>query len=46
MGARRFVMLQHTFRTFYQQGKRTSTLWTHSDTGALSFYERIGMTVR
>ncbi|MFE9572677.1 GNAT family N-acetyltransferase [Streptomyces sp. NPDC006692] len=40
-------MLLHTaFRTFYRQGKQTCTLWTHSDTGALSLYERIGMTVQ
>jgi mycothiol synthase len=31
---------------FYRQGKRNLTLWTHSDTGALAMYERLGMTVR
>jgi mycothiol synthase len=40
------VLLRHAFRGFYQQGRRTCTLWTHSDTGALSLYERVGMTVR
>jgi mycothiol synthase len=40
------LLLGHAFRAFYRQGRRTSTLWTHSDTGALSLYERVGMTVR
>lgn len=40
------TLLQEAFRTFHQQGKRSCTLWTHSDTGALSLYERIGMSVR
>jgi ribosomal protein S18 acetylase RimI-like enzyme len=40
------VLLRHAFRAFYRQGRRTCTLWTHSDTGALSLYERVGMTVR
>ncbi|MFG2359266.1 GNAT family N-acetyltransferase [Streptomyces sp. NPDC048521] len=40
------TLLREAFRTFYHQGKRTCTLWTHTDTGALSLYERIGMTVR
>ncbi|MGW1208081.1 GNAT family N-acetyltransferase [Streptomyces sp. NPDC002499] len=40
------MLLRETFRAFYLQGKRTCTLWTHSDTGALSLYERIGMTVQ
>jgi ribosomal protein S18 acetylase RimI-like enzyme len=40
------VLLRYAFRAFYQQGRRTCTLWTHSDTGALSLYERVGMTVR
>jgi mycothiol synthase len=40
------LLLAHAFRAFYRQGQRTSTLWTHSDTGALSLYERVGMTVR
>ncbi|MFF4360366.1 GNAT family N-acetyltransferase [Streptomyces sp. NPDC001604] len=40
------MLLREAFRTFYRQGKRTCTLSTHSGTGALSLYERIGMTVR
>ncbi|MEU0413219.1 GNAT family N-acetyltransferase [Streptomyces griseorubiginosus] len=40
------LLLQESFRAFYRQGKRGCTLWTHSDTGALSLYERLGMTVR
>ncbi|WP_246486283.1 GNAT family N-acetyltransferase [Kribbella qitaiheensis] len=32
-------------QAFYRQGKRNLTLWTHSDTGALAMYERLGMTV-
>ncbi|MGW7729975.1 GNAT family N-acetyltransferase [Streptomyces canus] len=40
------MLLREAFRTFYRQGKQTCTLWTHSDTGALSLYERIGMTVQ
>ena len=31
---------------FYQQGQRNLTLWTHSGTGALAMYERLGMSVR
>ncbi|HEU4947107.1 MAG TPA: GNAT family N-acetyltransferase [Kribbella sp.] len=40
------LLLRHAFRAFYRQGRRTCTLWTHSDTGALALYERVGMTVR
>jgi len=40
------LLLQHTFRGFHRQHRRTCTLWTHSGTGALSLYERVGMTVR
>ncbi|MFE9614046.1 GNAT family N-acetyltransferase [Streptomyces sp. NPDC006012] len=40
------LLLRESFRAFYRQGRRGCTLWTHSDTGALSLYERIGMTVR
>lgn len=40
------LLLRESFRAFHRQGKRGCTLWTHSDTGALSLYERIGMTVR
>lgn len=31
---------------FYQQGRRNLILWTHSGTGALAMYERLGMSVR
>lgn len=40
------TLLRRTFRDFHRRGRPTCTLWTHSDTGALSLYERIGMTVR
>ncbi|MFR9793332.1 GNAT family N-acetyltransferase [Streptomyces sp. MB22_4] len=40
------LLLREAFRAFYRQGRRGCTLWTHSDTGALPLYERIGMTVR
>lgn len=40
------LLLREAFRAFHGRGKRTCALWTHSDTGALSLYERIGMTVR
>ncbi len=40
------LLVQHAFRSFHRQGLRGCTLWTHSETGALSFYERLGMTVR
>ncbi|MEH0548997.1 GNAT family N-acetyltransferase [Streptomyces sp. B21-105] len=40
------MLLREAFRAFHAHGMRTCTLWTHSDTGALSLYERIGMTVR
>ncbi|MEV6976399.1 GNAT family N-acetyltransferase [Kitasatospora sp. NPDC093806] len=40
------LLLQSSFRAFHRQGQQACTLWTHSDTGALSLYERIGMTVR
>ncbi|MEW2625346.1 GNAT family N-acetyltransferase [Streptomyces sp. NPDC048106] len=40
------LLLRQTFRAFYLRGKRSCTLWTHSDTGALPLYERLGMTVR
>ncbi|MDX3799314.1 GNAT family N-acetyltransferase [Streptomyces sp. AK04-3B] len=40
------MLLREAFRTFHTHGMRTCTLWTHSDTGALSLYQRIGMTVR
>ncbi|GAA2332619.1 hypothetical protein GCM10010431_64460 [Streptomyces kunmingensis] len=34
------------FRAFHRAGRRSCTLWTHSDTGALDLYLRVGMTVR
>ncbi len=40
------ALLVHAFRGFYRQGRRRCVLWTHSDTGALSLYQKVGMTVR
>ncbi|MGY5103121.1 GNAT family N-acetyltransferase [Streptomyces sp. 900105245] len=40
------ALLHEAFRTFHDRGKRSCTLWTHTDTGALALYEGIGMTVR
>ncbi|GAQ50590.1 GNAT family N-acetyltransferase [Streptomyces acidiscabies] len=40
------LLLLEAFRAFHRQGRRACTLWTHSDTGALALYERVGMTVR
>ncbi|MFI9354047.1 GNAT family N-acetyltransferase [Streptomyces lydicus] len=40
------LLLRHTFRAFHGAGRRSCTLWTHSDTGALDLYLRVGMTVR
>lgn len=40
------LLLRQTFRGFRLQGKRSCTLWTHSDTGALALYQRVGMTIR
>ncbi|GAA5053538.1 GNAT family N-acetyltransferase [Streptomyces similanensis] len=40
------LLLRHAFRAFHRQGRRTCTLDTHSETGALSLYLRVGMTVR
>ncbi|MFD0568506.1 GNAT family N-acetyltransferase [Kitasatospora gansuensis] len=40
------LLLQHTFREFHRRGRSGCTLWTHSDTGALTLYQRVGMTVR
>ncbi|HZM84717.1 MAG TPA: GNAT family N-acetyltransferase [Candidatus Limnocylindrales bacterium] len=39
-------LLQRSFETFRRHGKPSTTLWTHSDTGALTLYQSIGMTVR
>jgi ribosomal protein S18 acetylase RimI-like enzyme len=40
------MLLLESFRASYRQGCGTSTLWTHSATGALPLYQRIGMTIR
>ncbi|MFI1533152.1 GNAT family N-acetyltransferase [Streptomyces anandii] len=40
------LLLRSTFRAFHRRGRRTCTLATHSDTGALDLYLRVGMTVR
>ncbi|GHD87107.1 hypothetical protein GCM10010508_17640 [Streptomyces naganishii JCM 4654] len=40
------LLLRSTFRAFHQRGRRTCTLATHSETGALNLYLRVGMTVR
>ncbi|WP_438489106.1 GNAT family N-acetyltransferase [Streptomyces sp. S186] len=39
------LMLRHAFRACHRRGRRACTLWTHSDTGALDLYLRVGMTV-
>ena len=40
------ALLLMAFRGFHLRGRSTTTLWTHSNTGALGLYETIGMTVR
>ncbi|WP_280853561.1 MULTISPECIES: GNAT family N-acetyltransferase [unclassified Streptomyces] len=40
------LLLRTAFRACYRHGRRTCTLATHSDTGALDLYLRVGMTVR
>ncbi|MER6028878.1 GNAT family N-acetyltransferase [Streptomyces sp. NPDC001851] len=40
------TLLREAFRTFHHRGRSACALWTHSGTGALSLYERLGMTVR
>ncbi|MFJ3249314.1 GNAT family N-acetyltransferase [Streptomyces sp. NPDC086782] len=40
------LLLLHAFRAFHRQGRRTCTLGTHSETGALTLYLRVGMRVR
>lgn len=40
------LLLHEAFRTFHRLGRPVCTLWTHSGTGALPLYERLGMTVR
>ncbi|GLW56019.1 GNAT family N-acetyltransferase [Kitasatospora phosalacinea] len=39
-------LLQHTFRACRDAGLSRCTLWTHSGTGALDLYLKVGMTVR
>lgn len=39
-------LLNYAFETFRHHGKPTTTLWTHSDTGALTLYQHLDMTVR
>ncbi|MEU2268531.1 GNAT family N-acetyltransferase [Streptomyces olindensis] len=38
-------LLREAFRGFWLRGRRSCALWTHSATGALTLYERVGMTV-
>jgi GNAT superfamily N-acetyltransferase len=40
------ALLSVVFREFYERGKTKSGLSTESRTGALSVYERVGMSVR
>ncbi|GIG68304.1 GNAT family N-acetyltransferase [Phytomonospora endophytica] len=40
------LLLRHAFEGFHRRGRGACTLWTHSDTGALALYERVGMSVR
>ncbi|MEU9479831.1 GNAT family N-acetyltransferase [Streptomyces sp. NPDC048191] len=40
------TLLREAFHTFHLLGRPACTLWTHSGTGALALYERLGMTVR
>lgn len=40
------ALLHAAFRAFHENGKRRSGLSTDSRTGALSLYERVGMSVR
>ncbi|MFK0295920.1 GNAT family N-acetyltransferase [Streptomyces sp. NPDC090442] len=39
------LLLRQAFRAFHRHGRRSCALWTHSDTGALDLYLRVGMTV-
>jgi ribosomal protein S18 acetylase RimI-like enzyme len=39
------ALLAHALRDFYLMDRPNLTLWTHSGTGALAMYERLGMTV-
>ncbi|WP_328323200.1 GNAT family N-acetyltransferase [Kribbella sp. NBC_00382] len=40
------ALLAHASLGFYRQGRPDLVLWTHSGTGALAMYERLGMTVQ
>jgi mycothiol synthase len=40
------ALLQHSFREAWHRGERISGLSTDSRTGALTLYEKVGMTVR
>ncbi|OLZ74847.1 GNAT family N-acetyltransferase [Streptomyces sp. IMTB 2501] len=40
------TLLSEAFRAFHRRGRPVCTLWTHSGTGALPLYERLGMAVR
>lgn len=40
------LLLRHAFDGFHRRGRKACILWTHSDTGALALYERVGMSVR
>lgn len=40
------AMLDRTCAEFLARGRSTCILWTHSGTGALAMYERLGMRVR
>ncbi|GAB3821470.1 GNAT family N-acetyltransferase [Kribbella italica] len=40
------ALLATAARAMHAQGRTQLTLWTHSGTGALAMYERLGMTVR
>jgi ribosomal protein S18 acetylase RimI-like enzyme len=38
-------LLRQAFHDIYRHGRRGCHVWTHSDTGALGFYQRAGMTI-
>ncbi|WP_203908031.1 GNAT family N-acetyltransferase [Rhizocola hellebori] len=38
-------LLRQAFSDVYRHGRRGCEVWTHSDTGALGFYQRAGMSV-
>ncbi|BCJ30389.1 GNAT family N-acetyltransferase [Actinocatenispora sera] len=40
------LLLATAFDRFHRLGRRGVTLWTHSDTGALDVYLKVGMSVR